>query len=398
MAADPSAKLVSLLASLRKQYPGAQAGLFADPHSPSTPHTPLHTAAASGTSSASTSHAGSKSSAATDAASTIASETAGAATATTGTLSVSRAGSASATAARVHGVSAYLDHAEPILCEFVRAFMVWENTTAKAAAVIKRLDQSLVDFNDLRICMTDELLRLMGRGVPRLEERAQRLRAALNGVYSREHAVTLEHLATLSKREAREYLESLDGVPRFVSARVMLVCFSAHAAPVDTRIHRRLVEAQAAEADATPDEIAGQLERRVRAGEMPETYALLQAWADDLASKDDAAKAEPTSAPKPKDGGRTARTPAPPAANARKPEPARDAAPGKAASKGESAKQSNLKSKPAAKAGPAKPGFAKSGTAKSADASKPAHSKRPGTKPSGKPSANSKPPTKRKGG
>lgn len=373
MAADPSAKLVTLLTTLRKQYPGAQSGLFADPST--LPHAPANAPQAVTASAAS--HHQSNTLNVTDSGE--------AAISATGTLSAARVGPAVASPPRVHGVSAYLDHAEPILCEFVRAFLVWESTTAKAAAVIKRLDQSLVDFNELRICMTDELLRLMGRGVPRVEERAQRLRVALNGVYAREHAVTLEHLATLSKREAREYLESLDGVPRFVSARVMLVCFSAHTAPVDSRILRRLIEAQAAEANASPDEVAGQLERRVRAGEMPETYALLQAWADDLTSKEETKATGGSGRGEPKNAAKT-----------------RPAAGGGGGGSGSGARASSAKAardSASAKSSKVEPSRQVAGKSK-ADAkpndSKPTRGKKPEPKTASKPPTNNRPSGKRK--
>lgn len=176
---------------------------------------------------------------------------------------------------------AALDATEPLLGQFLRAFLLWESTTAKAAAALKRLEQAFVDFNELRIAMPDELASALGERYPRGAERALRIRTALNRVYARQHKVTLENLTTLSKREAREYLESLDGVPGFVSARVSLLGLSGHSAPVDSRIHRRLMEAGVLPEDTTPEDGAGILEKRTRAGELPEVYALLQAWADD---------------------------------------------------------------------------------------------------------------------
>jgi hypothetical protein len=192
---------------------------------------------------------------------------------------------------------AFVDHQESTLCEFVRSFFLWECTCARAAAAIKKLAAAIVDFNELRICMPDELVRLMGRTYPRAEERAQRLRAALTDLYARQHAVTLEHLAKLSKREAKDFLDSLEGVPRFVSTRVFLLALSGHAAPVDGRIARRLIDAGVLEDDCTPEDAAGTLEKRVRAGEMLEAYALLQAWADDGPAASAASEQRP---PKPK--------------------------------------------------------------------------------------------------
>lgn len=189
-----------------------------------------------------------------------------------------------------------IDPAEPVLDQFVRSFLLWECSASRAAAAMKRIEQTVVDFNELRVCMPGELVRIIGERYPRAEERARRLRSALNAIYAREHRVGLEPLAERSKREAREYLESLDGTPRFVAARVALVNLGGHAAPVDGRILRRLVDHGLVEADATPESAAAQLERRVRAGEMLEAYSLLQAWSDDAAAdsaEPRAAKDEP---------------------------------------------------------------------------------------------------------
>ncbi|MBX3386650.1 MAG: hypothetical protein KF768_08780 [Phycisphaeraceae bacterium] len=179
--------------------------------------------------------------------------------------------------------TAFLEADQPVLAELVRSFLVWEAGTAKAASAIRRIEQAVVDFNDLRVCMHDEFLRLLGKSTPKTEDRAMRMRAALNDVYLREHGMTLEHLPALPKREAREYLESVEGVPRFVAARTILLALSGHAAPVDSRILRVLTEARAVPPTATTDDAAALLEKRIRAGELLEAYLLLQAQADEPA-------------------------------------------------------------------------------------------------------------------
>jgi hypothetical protein len=180
-------------------------------------------------------------------------------------------------------VACAFDPNEPILGCFVRSFLLWESTTPKAMQAMKRLEAALVDLNELRTCMPDEILRLLGERYPRGAERALRLRTALNVIYSREHRVTLEPLAGLPPREARERLDRIEGVPAFVAARVCLIGLSHHAAPVDSRIHRRLIEARVVGASSSCDDAAVLLEKKTREGELPETYALLQAWADDAA-------------------------------------------------------------------------------------------------------------------
>jgi hypothetical protein len=102
---------------------------------------------------------------------------------------------------------ALIEPTEPLLGEFLRSMLVWEARCADAAAALKRVAASVVDFNELRVCLPDEIVAMLGPAYPRVQERALRLRAALSELYVREHAVTLQPLAGLSKRDAKAYLD-----------------------------------------------------------------------------------------------------------------------------------------------------------------------------------------------
>ena len=110
---------------------------------------------------------------------------------------------------------------EDPLEQLVSSLLLWESTASKAEAARRRLIAAVVDINELRVCLPEEIVALLGERYPRGEERALRLRAALNDIYVREHAVSLEHLKKMNKRDARQYLESLEGVPQYVAARVV---------------------------------------------------------------------------------------------------------------------------------------------------------------------------------
>lgn len=190
-----------------------------------------------------------------------------------------------------------IDAGEPVLAEFVWSFLLWESTTSRAAAATKRLAAAVVDFNELRVCLPDEMCGILGERYPRALERSQRLRAALGGVYVREHAVTLEPLASLGKREAKEYLDSLEGVPPFVAARVLVFALGGHAVPVDSRLLHRLVQAGIVPEETDAEGAAGSVERRIRAAEILGACRLFQAWSD-------AEGAEPGDGLSPKRAGR----------------------------------------------------------------------------------------------
>lgn len=171
-------------------------------------------------------------------------------------------------------------HGDPVLREFVRSFLAWDASLVKADNALKRIDQAVVDINEFRVCMPDEMCQIVGPNYPRVEERCQRLRSALNDVYKREHRVSLAQLADKSKRAAREYLDGLAGIVPYVSARTVLVALGGHAFPLDSRSHQKLVQADVLDEGMTPEDASAWMERSVRAGEALAAYGLIQAWCD----------------------------------------------------------------------------------------------------------------------
>lgn len=167
----------------------------------------------------------------------------------------------------------------------VLSFLMWESTTAKAVAAYKNIIEHVVDHNDLRVCMPQEIVELIGQRYPRALDRSQRLRAVLRDIYSREHTVSLERLDSLGKREVRKYIESLEGIVPYVAARLALLSFQAHAVPVDDQLRTQLIDAGAADTSAENDDLSTWLERQVKASDAVETHHALQAWVDSGASK-----------------------------------------------------------------------------------------------------------------
>jgi len=173
------------------------------------------------------------------------------------------------------------------LDEFLLSFLMWESTTAKARAALRRLRECVVDYNELRVCLPHELADFMGDRYPRAQERAERLHAALTDLYRREHAMTLARLAEAPKRDALAYLASLDGVPPYVPARVLLTSLGGHAIPVDERLLTLLVSEGVFDASASIESAASWLERHVRATEALQTHLLLQGMSDEGPAKKD---------------------------------------------------------------------------------------------------------------
>lgn len=188
---------------------------------------------------------------------------------------------------------------DPVVHELVYSFLAWEASAPLATAALNRMRAAVVDYNELRVCYAQELAGLMGEGYPLAMERATRLRAALTEVYRREHGTVLARLIDLPKRDARVYLEALEGVPPFVAARVVLLALGGHAVPLDAMLHGMLASEEAVEPESTVADAMGWLERTLRAKESEEAYLLLEAW-----RKRKAQKVGPAAGAKPKRSGK----------------------------------------------------------------------------------------------
>jgi len=176
-------------------------------------------------------------------------------------------------------------HADRLLRVLVHSYLVWESGTSAADMALARLCAAVVDANELRVSLVDEIVELLaGPADPRAHERALRLKGTLNALFESNHRLTLDHLSALNKKAAWSKLVALAQLPRFVAARIALVGLGVHAMPVDGAMVLMLTRAKAITADAgqdsTPDAIAGVIERLIPAGELLEVYACLQASTD----------------------------------------------------------------------------------------------------------------------
>lgn len=173
--------------------------------------------------------------------------------------------------------------ADPI-DELVWSMLLWDAPRSKAERAYRRVVGGVVDVNELRVCMPEEVVSLLGRGYPNVGERAERLLGTLHEVYQREHAVTLAPLRGANKRDARKYLESLNAAPQFASARVLLLGLGAHAVPLDARMFAGLREANAIEAEADEARAVSLLERAVKATDAVAVHVSMLEWVEGGAS------------------------------------------------------------------------------------------------------------------
>lgn len=169
---------------------------------------------------------------------------------------------------------------EPIR-QLVYSFLLWDCYTNRADNAFKRIEETYVDMNDLRVSRTEEIMGVLGKTYPNAEERVARIKASLREIYLREHAVSLASVREGGKREARKYIDSLEGMHPFVAARTCLLGMDCHAVPIEERLFAKLIKGGVFEEGTPMDKALGTIERHVKASEGLETYLLLQAYSED---------------------------------------------------------------------------------------------------------------------
>jgi endonuclease III len=167
-----------------------------------------------------------------------------------------------------------------LVTQLIIGFLEWNATRKAALEAHERLMQVLVDNNDLRVSLPNEIGALIGTDYPQLNVRISRMRETLHEIYVREYDVTLDHLIGKNKKQVRTYLETLPGITPYVVNQILLLNFGLHALPVDDFMLELFKKDDAVDPDADVEEVSKYLEKVVKAGEGVELHAAMRSWAD----------------------------------------------------------------------------------------------------------------------
>lgn len=179
------------------------------------------------------------------------------------------------------------EHLLDPIATLVHAFLLWEANMSLAGQALARFREECVDFNELRVCLPEEIMSMLGSRYPFGEERANRMRRALNDLYRREHKVSLEHALAMGKREQKAYIENLDGMVPFVASRLLLLHFACPGVPVDEQLAEIFREQKFVPKEATTAEIAQALAKQhTTVEDCAKVHHALVAFADSCWEKD----------------------------------------------------------------------------------------------------------------
>ena len=158
----------------------------------------------------------------------------------------------------------------------VYAIVGAEFSEKAAESAIKRFAEYFVDWNDLRVSRAEELLEVLGDDAPAARNVASTIARVLQGVFNGYNEVSLEALKKVGKRPAKQALEKIDGISRFVVDYCMLTSLQGHAIPLTNKMIEYLKTNDLVDPEADEQQIAGFLAKQVSAKNGYEFYALLR--------------------------------------------------------------------------------------------------------------------------
>jgi endonuclease III len=146
----------------------------------------------------------------------------------------------------------------------------------EAEAVIEKFAGSFVDWNDLRVSRTEEIVEVLGDDTPTTRAIASTLTRVLTSIFNDYHKVSLEALKKIGKRPAKQALEKIEGISRFVVDYCMLTSLRGHAIPLTERMVDYLKSNELVDPDADEQQTEGFLAKQIPAKNGYEFYCLLR--------------------------------------------------------------------------------------------------------------------------
>lgn len=151
----------------------------------------------------------------------------------------------------------------------------------EGAAAVQRAREVMVDWNEMRVSSAPELNQATGNVLPQGVQRCQQLILALQAMFDRDNRLSLDPLKASARREARHYLEELEGVDEYAVASVILWSLGGHAIPVNDRLLEALRSAELIRPEATRAEVQAFLERHISADEAREFCTIMRSFKGD---------------------------------------------------------------------------------------------------------------------
>ena len=169
---------------------------------------------------------------------------------------------------------------QDVTAELILACLSEYNPENKARAALNKLRSHFVDFNELRVSRSTEVVEVIGKNYQEAQPTAERILKVLRQAFTKMNSMDLESMHQMGKREAKTFFESLEGVTPYIVSRVMMRGLDGHAFPVHEPMLKMLRAEEVVNSKAEANEVQGFLERQITSARIHKVYALLRRHAD----------------------------------------------------------------------------------------------------------------------
>lgn len=165
---------------------------------------------------------------------------------------------------------------EKVIDAIIYAVLSAEMNEKQADSVIRKFTDYFVDWNDLRVSRAEEIVEVLGKDTSATMDIALTITRILNSIFNDYHKISLESLKKIGKRPAKQALEKMDGINRYVVEYCLLTALGGHAIPLTDRMIKYLRNYELVNPDADDQQIGGFLAKQISARNGYEFYALLR--------------------------------------------------------------------------------------------------------------------------
>ena len=165
---------------------------------------------------------------------------------------------------------------EKVIDAIIYAVISAEMSEKHTDSAIRKFTDYFVDWNDLRVSRAEEIVEVMGKGTSTTMDIAMTITRILNSIFNDYHKISLESLKKIGKRPAKQALEKIDGISRYMVDYCLLTALGGHAIPLTDRMIKYLRNNELINPDASDQQIGGFLAKQISAKNGYEFYALLR--------------------------------------------------------------------------------------------------------------------------
>jgi endonuclease III-like uncharacterized protein len=154
----------------------------------------------------------------------------------------------------------------------ILGILTTNDTFAHAKHAIKKIQDEMVDFNELRVTPTVELAELLDEFLNESSRSSADLVRTLNSVFLKFDTLDLTYLKEKHKNEIAKVFEEIKGCPDHARSLMLLFGFDIPIMPLDDRMVDYLVSMEALPPEVDQSTAKGFIERQLKAAEIGTFY------------------------------------------------------------------------------------------------------------------------------